>query len=94
MTRDSGAGAAAELGSTGKMRAAINYGNPILASKGPDGQPQGVSVDLAREAARRLDLPIELVTFNSAGNAVEAVKTRQVDLAFVAIDPVRALREG
>ncbi|RZJ25468.1 MAG: transporter substrate-binding domain-containing protein, partial [Haliea sp.] len=34
-------------------------------------------------------LPVELVLFNSAGNVVEAVKSRQVDLAFVAIDPVR-----
>ncbi len=81
--------ARAELGSTGKLRAAINYGNPILASRGEDGQPRGVSVDLAREAARRLGLPIELVTFTSAGNVVEAVKARTVDLAFVAIDPVR-----
>ncbi len=55
----------------------------------PDGQPRGVSVDLAREAARRLGIPIELVQFNSAGSVVEAVKARQVDLAFVAIDPVR-----
>jgi len=84
------AAAAKELAPTGKLRAAINYGNPILASKGPDGKPQGVSVDLAREAARRLDVPVELVTFNSAGNAVQAIKSRDVDLAFVAIDPVRA----
>lgn len=82
--------AAAELGPAGKLRAAINFGNPILASRGPDGEPRGVSVDLAREAARRLGLPIELVLFSSAGNVVEAVKARQVDLAFVAIDPVRA----
>jgi polar amino acid transport system substrate-binding protein len=81
--------AAAELASTGKLRAAINFGNPILASRGADGQPRGVSVDLAREAARRLGVPIELVQFTSAGNVVEAVKARQVDLAFVAIDPVR-----
>jgi polar amino acid transport system substrate-binding protein len=81
--------AAAELGGTGKMRAAINLGNPILAGRGPDGQVKGVSVDLAREAARRLGLPIELVPFNSAGNVVEAVRTGQVDVAFVAIDPVR-----
>ena len=87
---DPRAGARAELGSTGKLRAAINLGNPILASKDAAGEPRGVSVDLAREAARRLDLPIELVVFNSAGNVVEAVKARQVDLAFVAIDPVRA----
>ena len=84
------AAAIAELGSTGKLRAAINYGNPILANRGADGQPAGVSVDLAREAARRLGLPIELVTFTSAGNTFEAMKARQVDLAFVAIDPVRA----
>jgi polar amino acid transport system substrate-binding protein len=82
--------AVVELGGTGKLRAAINFGNPILASRGPDGEPRGVSVDLAREAARRLGLPLELVTFNSAGITVEAVKARQADLAFVAIDPVRA----
>jgi polar amino acid transport system substrate-binding protein len=82
--------AAAELASTGKLRAAINFGNPILASRSASGEPQGLSVDLAREAARRLNLPLELVTFASAGNTVEAIKARQVDLAFVAIDPVRA----
>lgn len=84
------AAAVSELGSTGKLRAAINFGNPILANRGPNGEPTGVSVDLAREAGRRLGLPVELVTFNSAGSVVEAVKARQVDLAFVAIDPVRA----
>jgi polar amino acid transport system substrate-binding protein len=82
--------AAAELAPTGKARIAINYGNPILASEGSDGQPRGVSVDLAREASRRLGVPAELVTFKSAGNVVQAVKAGQVDLAFVAIDPVRA----
>jgi polar amino acid transport system substrate-binding protein len=87
---DPRAAAAAELAPTGKLRAAINYGNPILAAKGADGAPRGVSVDLAREAARRLGLPVELVTFNSAGSVVEAVKAGTVDLAFVAIDPVRA----
>ena len=86
----SSAAARSELGSTGALRAAINFGNPILATRGEGGQPRGVSVDLAQEAGRRLGLPVELVTFNSAGNVVEAVKDRKVDLAFVAIDPVRA----
>jgi len=81
--------AIAELGGSGKLRAAINFGNPILANRNADGSARGVSVDLAREAGRRLGLPVELVLFNSAGNVVEAVKSRQVDLAFVAIDPVR-----
>jgi polar amino acid transport system substrate-binding protein len=82
--------ARAELAPGGRLRTAINFGNPILAARGAGGEPVGVSVDLAREAARRLDATAELVTFESAGAVVEAVKARQVDLAFVAIDPVRA----
>jgi len=87
---DSRAGVIAELGSPDKLRAAINFGNPILANRGADGQARGVSVDLAREAARRLGVTVELVLFESAGAVVNAVKASQVDLAFVAIDPVRA----
>jgi polar amino acid transport system substrate-binding protein len=80
--------ARAELSPYGKLRAAINFNNPVLATRGPGG-PQGVSVDLAREAARRLDLPIELVPFTGAGLVVEALKHKTVELGFVAIDPVR-----
>lgn len=79
----------AELAPTGKLRAAINFGNPILASKDSAGQPRGVSVDLARELGKRLGVPVELVTFEAAGKVVDAVKAAQVDIAFVAIDPVR-----
>jgi polar amino acid transport system substrate-binding protein len=82
--------AAVELAPTGRLRAAINEGNPVLATRGPSGEPQGVSVDLAREAARRLDVAIELVPFTAAGKVVDAMKAGNVDLAFVAIDPVRA----
>jgi polar amino acid transport system substrate-binding protein len=80
----------AELAPTGKLRAAINFGNPILATKdAATGEPRGVSVDLARELGRRLGIPVELVQFTAAGRVVEAVKASQVDIAFVAIDPVR-----
>ena len=79
-----------ELAPTGKLRAAINFGNPILANKDPaTGAALGVSVDMARELGRRIGIPVELVTVNSAGASVEAVKAGQVDIAFVAIDPVR-----
>ena len=80
----------AELAPSGKLRAAINLGNPILASRDtPTSEPRGVSVDLARELGRRLGVPVELVVFNAAGRVVEAVKDAKVDIAFVAIDPVR-----
>jgi polar amino acid transport system substrate-binding protein len=79
----------AELAPGGKLRAAINFGNPILAVRTPDGSPRGVSVDLSNELGKRLGVPVELVTFTSAGKVVEAVRDAQVDIAFVAIDPVR-----
>jgi polar amino acid transport system substrate-binding protein len=83
--------ARSELAPTGKLRAAINYNNPVLAVRGADGQPQGVSVDLAREAARRLGVAIELITFTGAGLVVDALRDRKVDLGFVATDPVRGV---
>ena len=41
-----------DLAPTGKLRAAINLGNPVLAQGTPQ-EPSGVTVDLARELARR-----------------------------------------
>jgi polar amino acid transport system substrate-binding protein len=78
-----------ELAPTGKLRAAINYGNGVLAQKSADG-PQGISADLSRELARRLGVPLEFVTFEAAGKVFEAVKTGGVDVMFIAIEPVRA----
>ena len=81
-----------DLAPTGKMRAAINFGNPVLALKDPStGEPRGVSVDLSRELARRLGVPVEFVTFNAAGKVVEALKSKEVDVVYVAIDPARAV---
>src|SRR5690242_14394047 len=79
-----------ELAPTGKLRAAINYGNGVLAQKGPDGEPRGVSADLSRELAKRLGVALEFVTFTAAGKAFEAAKESKVDVLFVAIEPVRA----
>ncbi len=78
-----------ELAPTGKLRAAINYGNGVLAQKGADG-PQGISADLSRELARRLGVPLEFVTFEAAGKAFEAAKAGAIDVMFIAIEPVRA----
>ena len=82
--------AVADLAPTGKLRAVINYGNPILAKKDAEGQPFGVSVDLARELARRLGVEAELVTVTSAGKSVGTLAEGRVDVGFFAIDPARA----
>ena len=79
-----------ELAPTGTLRAAINYGNGVLAQKGADGEPRGVSADLSRELAKRLGVPLAFVTFQAAGKAFEAAKANAVDVLFIAIEPVRA----
>lgn len=83
--------AVADLAPGGTLRAVINYGNPILAKKDAAGEPFGVSVDLARELARRLGVPVELVTVTSARQSVETLKAGRVDVGFFAIDPARAV---
>ncbi|MBY4897083.1 ABC transporter substrate-binding protein [Cupriavidus sp. AU9028] len=75
---------------TGLLRASINLGNPILANRGEDGQPGGVSVDLARALAQRLELPLQLVVVDAAGKSVEVVSNEEADVGFFAIDPKRA----
>ena len=75
----------------GTLRASINVGNPILAAPGAaGGEPAGVSVDLAREFARRLGVPLELVVFEKAAASVDAVRSGRADLGFFAIDPARS----
>lgn len=81
----------AELAPAARLRAGINYGNPVLASRDPaSGELRGVAVDLARELGRRVGLPVELVAFDAAGKLFEAVKTGGWDVAFLAIDSERA----
>ena len=81
---------AAAFTPAGRLRAAINLGNPILASRDPlSGEPIGVSVDLAKEFARHLDVGIELVAFDAAGQSVEAVTQEHADVGFFAVDPLR-----
>ena len=80
-----------ELAPTGALRAAINLSNRVLAGRDPaTGAPRGISVDLARELARRAGLPIELVTYDAAGKVVAALASDAWDVCFLAIDPLRA----
>jgi polar amino acid transport system substrate-binding protein len=79
----------ADLAPTGVLRASINLGNPVLANGTPDA-PGGVTVDIARELAKRLELPLELVCFDAARKSFEAMTTGQADICFLAIDPARA----
>ena len=82
---------AATLAPSGRLRASINLGNPILANRDPaTGQVAGVSVDMARALAAQLGVEVELIVFDAAGKSVEAVKAGAVDIGFFALDPLRS----
>ena len=74
---------------TGKLRACINLGNPILACRDAAGNAAGVSVDLAAEFAKRLGAELELVVVDAAGKSVDVVAADNADIGFFAIDPLR-----
>ena len=75
---------------TGVVRASINLGNPILANRDAvSGEVSGVSIDLARDFAAYLGLPLELVVFDTAAQSVEAVSDARADFGFFAVDPKR-----
>src|SRR5271163_3907554 len=83
--------AVASLAPSGRLRAAINFGNTVLAQKDPaTGAPRGVSAELARELGRRLGVPLDFVTFDAAGKVFDALQAGAWDIAFLAIDPVRS----
>jgi polar amino acid transport system substrate-binding protein len=77
------------LAPTGRLRASINLGNPILASRDATGAPAGVSIDLARAFAEKLGVQLELVVFDAAAKSVDAISQEQADIGFFAIDPKR-----
>ena len=80
-----------ELAPNGTLRVGLNYQNFLLILKdAPDGTPQGIAPDLARELARRAGVPIEYVRFDSAGKTAEGVRENKWDIAFIGAEPQRA----
>jgi len=82
-----------QLAPGGKLRAALNYGNTVLVQRGENGgAPRGVTPALARELAKRLNVPVEFVPFEQAGLVVDALKANPNvwDIMYLAIDPKRA----
>jgi polar amino acid transport system substrate-binding protein len=68
------AAARADLAPTGKLRVAVNYGNGANATRdAASGEMRGVAVDLGRELAASLGLPLELLPYASGPAAMTAL---------------------
>lgn len=79
---------ARDLAPTGVLRASVNLGNPVLAQGAPDA-PAGVTVDISREVAARLGVPVEFLCFDAARKSFEAMAEGRADLCFLAVEPAR-----
>jgi polar amino acid transport system substrate-binding protein len=84
------AAARAELTATGRLRAGINFQNMLLTTRGPNGEQGGVAVEFARELARRLAVPLEVIAYESAGALAESVRTGTWEISVLGIEPARA----
>lgn len=83
--------ARAELAPTGVLRAGINMSNFLLVTgKTPQGDPEGVSPDIAREVAARLGVPLQLVPFKSPGELADAAVEDLWDIGNIGAEPERA----
>jgi ABC-type amino acid transport substrate-binding protein len=82
---------AREFAPTGKLRASLNMGNPVLAhSHTAKEKPAGVTIDLTREFARELGVVVDFLQFDTAAKSVAALAAGEADIGFMAIDPLRA----
>lgn len=81
----------AELAPTGVLRAGINMSNFLLVTgKAANGDPDGVSPDMARELARRLGVPVKLIPFKSPGELADEAGNNVWDIGNIGAEPARA----
>lgn len=65
---------------------------PHWAVKDPaSGELRGVAVDIARALAQRLGVALEMVEYPSPPSVLDGLKTGAWDIAFLAVDPSRAV---
>ena len=83
--------AIADLAPNGVLRAAINLSNPLLVTgKAANGDPQGVSPDMAKAIAEKLGVRLQYVTYASPGELADGMAKGEWDIGLIAVEPARA----
>ena len=81
----------AELAPSGVLRAGINLSNMLLVTgKSPNGDPEGVSPDMAAAVAERLGVPVRYVKFQTPGELADAAGSGAWDIGNIGAEPQRA----
>ena len=82
--------AANDIAPTGTLRAVYLATNPAQAIRDPaSGEIRGASADLARELAKRLNVPLKFEPSASPTTVIEAIAKGEADIGFVAYAPER-----
>jgi polar amino acid transport system substrate-binding protein len=82
---------AAQLAPTGTLRAVFLGGNPVQGRvDAKTGEASGTVPDLARELARRLAVPVAIVSAPNAADLIGALNGGAADIGFLAYDEMRA----
>lgn len=80
-----------ELAPHGVLRVGINLANFLLVTgQSANGDPEGVSPDMGRAIADKLDLPVEYVCFKTPGEVADAAADDAWDIANIGAEPERA----
>ncbi len=80
-----------QLAPKGHLRAAINLSNFLLVTgKEANGDPQGVSPDMAKALANELGVDIEFISFSRPGELADAIFEDKWDIGNIANEPERA----
>ena len=83
--------ARSDLAPNGKLRVGINFGNNLLTARDPVTRaPSGIALDLAAELGRRLGVPVEIVSYESAGALADSASTGAWEVGFLGAEPQRA----
>src|SRR5258708_5849355 len=81
----------AELAPTGVLRAAINMGNFLLVTgKAPNGDPTGVSPDMALAIGARLGVPVKFIPYARPGEIADDAEKGLWDIGNIGAEPQRA----
>jgi polar amino acid transport system substrate-binding protein len=79
------------LAPLGFVRAGINLSNTLLVSaRTSEGEPDGVSPDMARAVGAALDVPVRLIPYQTPGEVADAIVRNEWDIGLIAAEPQRA----
>jgi polar amino acid transport system substrate-binding protein len=91
MPQDASDEAISQLTQDGILRAAINLGNGLLVTgRSQNGDPEGVSPDMASAIAAALDARVVYIPYGSPGELADAASAGLWDIGLIAAEPSRA----